>query len=216
MAVRSGRHAVSDRVYRGTQRNSGKGQRTQTPSARRAGRFTSHAAVGGALLAKNPRMEIVAGMIRHQMTPAAELRTKGLPSDVALGAEMLMIAIYFDGAITRGIEKDQALAHMRGRPDVYEAHVVAALEHQEIAAPELEIKSIYLRELRLDMVLNQDLSTATGLFLAPKGQIVSPAFIARLKAFARSRGVVEPFSVLAPVSRPTKSVAFQARQAVQN
>ncbi len=54
------------------------------------------------------------------------------------------------------------------------------------------------------MILNEDIVTKSGVFVIPKGQLVSEAVITRLRNFARSTGIHEPFSVLVPAATPSE------------
>ncbi len=65
--------------------------------------FTSHPSIGHGLISKIPRLEAIAEMVRHQMTPLRDLRDPKISDVVAVGAQMLMIAIFFiDERVSRG------------------------------------------------------------------------------------------------------------------
>jgi CheY-like chemotaxis protein len=170
--------------------------------------WTAHPSIGSSLLARIPRMETVAAIVRHQMTPYSELQNSKVSAEAAQGAQMLSVSIFLDGAVNRGMFRSDAVAYLRTRPDVYDPSFVDAIEHVELAATPREPKAIYIRDLQMDMIINQEIWTKDGLFVTPKGQPVSMVLFARLKAFSKSRGIPEPISVLAPV--PARKAVAQA------
>lgn len=176
--------------------------------------FTSHPSIGRGLLSKIPRLEIIAEIIKHQMTPLRDLRDPTIPDAVSVGAQMLMIAIYFDETVSRGGSLVAALKTMRERPEVYQASLVAAMETAEVTAVERAVKSVYLRDLHPRMIVHEDIRAKNGLFLVAKGQAISEALIARLKNFGRSVGIGEPFMVLAPVPQPVSTEPIRREQPV--
>lgn len=162
--------------------------------------FACHPSVGHGLVAKIPRLEVIAEIIRLQTTPL-HLHGSKLSDVVAVGAQMLMIATNFDDAISRGASPASALKLMRDRPSVYQASLVAAIEQAEICKVEMERKALYLRELRPNMIVDQDVQVKNGLFVVAKGHVVSEALIARLLNFATAFGIAEPLSMLVPTSK---------------
>jgi CheY-like chemotaxis protein len=169
------------------------------PTAEEKETFGGHPAIGASLLARIPRMGTVADMVRYQMAPVRDLRNGNIAPEVALGAQLLMIANFLDSSMTREKSRSDTLSYMRTNPEIYNPQAVAALENVEIATARFEPQMILLRDLQLDMIINQEIWTKNGLFVAPKGQTVSLLLFARLKAFDKSRGIVEPFSVQAPL-----------------
>ena len=55
-----------------------------------------------------------------------------------------------------------------------------------------------VRDLHTLMELDEDVRTSAGLLLVPRGQPVTVAVVQRLRSFARSQGVREPFRVRIP------------------
>jgi response regulator RpfG family c-di-GMP phosphodiesterase len=171
------------------------------PSPEEQKTYHGHPAIGSSLLARIPRMKPIADMILHQMTSVAELDKGELRRETVLGAGMLGVAVFLEAAVSRGTPGQDAVAYMRARPTIYSQPLVAAIQSVELASVGREPKAVLLRDLQLDMVVNQDIWTRDGLFVMPKGQTVSTLIMARLKAFGKSRGIVEPISVLAPASQ---------------
>jgi hypothetical protein len=164
--------------------------------------FAGHPAVGHSLLAKIPRLEGIADIIRLQATPP-HLHGPGVPDIVAIGAQMLMVATSFDSSICRGASPAAAVKMMRDRPSAYQPSLVASIERAEICPIEMARKALYLRDLRPRMVVDQDIVVKNGLFVVAKGQMVSEVLIARLLNFASAFGIAEPLKMLVPVSKRT-------------
>jgi hypothetical protein len=163
--------------------------------------FDRHPEVGGALLAKIPRLERVAAIVAGQMN-VPDLATlpgdaRRWPSDV-LGAQILRVAVGFDRLVRQGLGRTQALEKLkRSAP----AALVEALNAAQFT-DEMERRSVRVSELRLRMILDDDVRTRTGLVLARRGLEVSETIIAPLHSFAQRVGVVEPLRVLLPQRVP--------------
>lgn len=162
--------------------------------------FASHTIVGHRLLAAIPRLEAVAGMVRFQMTPFCELQTLHLPEAISAGAQMLMIAHQFDAITSHNGSWDAALRFLSDRPDTYQSSLVKSLACLD-AVPEMETRTVRLRDLRPRMILNQDIRTPNGLLLVASGQVLSDSVIATLLN-SRFAGWDGSFSVRVPVARP--------------
>jgi len=163
----------------------------------------SHPEIAYSLLAKIPRMETIAQIIRYQLEPYSFFKRPDIPDVVAIGAQMLKTATYFDESVSMRGSPSDALKYMSGRPETFQPRLVAALEGVEISAVAHAVKSLHVRDLQLGMVLNEDIVALTGLFVIPKGQLVTEAVLARLRNFSRAPGLREPFSVLVPSARPS-------------
>jgi response regulator RpfG family c-di-GMP phosphodiesterase len=167
--------------------------------------FASHPSIGQKLLARIPRLEVIADMVGYQMTPFRGLRDLKLPEVVKLGAQMLMVAIHLDQTVCRGGSTESAWKFMADRPEMYQPELTAAIRSVDAGAVETEERTIRLSELRPRMIINENLRATNGLLLAAKGQAVSDAIIARLLNFSSFAGLNHSFRVLVPVSRPAVS-----------
>jgi CheY-like chemotaxis protein len=164
--------------------------------------FASHPSIGKKLLAKIPRLEVIAEIIGYQMTPFCELRGSKIPEVVKVGAQMLMVAIRLDETVSRGASRESALTFMGDRPEIYQPELTVAIGSAEVGAVEMEVRTIRLRELRPNMIIIEDLWASNGLLLVAKGQLVSEAVIARLLNFSKFALNDRSFSVRVPVPRP--------------
>jgi hypothetical protein len=177
--------------------------------------FLSYPSVGAGLIGKIPRLEVIAEIVRHQRTPLRDLRDPKITDVTVAGAQMLMIAMYFDNAVSRGGSPSSALRFMRERPEEYQTTLVNAMETAEVSALDMAAKTITVADLRVGMVANEDIRTKNGLFLVAKNQVISEALVARLKNFHRTTGLVEPIAVLAPAPQPKARESLRVEQLVR-
>lgn len=90
----------------------------------------SHPEVGSKLIANIPRLESVAWMIaaqRHAYKTYCVQPAEALDDELALGAQMLKVAIDLDQLLASGLTPDAALDELRQHPDEYSPRVVTAL-----------------------------------------------------------------------------------------
>jgi CheY-like chemotaxis protein len=160
--------------------------------------FRSHPSIGQKLLAKIPRLEVIAEIVGHQMTPYSELRDLKVSDVVQVGAQMLMVAIRLDEAVSRCASPESALKFMSERPEIYQPRLTTAIASADVGAVEMEVRTIRLRDLRPNMVICEDLWAANGLLLVAKGQTVSEAVIARLLNFGKFAWNDRTFKVQVP------------------
>ena len=154
--------------------------------------FTSHCDVGHDLLARIPRLELVAKMVARQRVPWSRTSDTG---PAGIGASLLNVAADFDEQIMRGGTMPTVLAGMRatGR---YNPSVLLAMQAMQVMEAQSETRAIRVADLRKGMFFNADVFSTKGLLLLANGQEVTDAAIARLNSFNRTVGVVEPISVL--------------------
>jgi CheY-like chemotaxis protein len=164
--------------------------------------FASHPSVGQKLLARIPRLEVIADIIGYQMMPFRELRDLKISDVVRVGAQMLMTAIRLDEAVSGGASQESALKFMTDRPEVYQPRLTIALGSAQVGAVEMEVRTIRMRDLRPNMIINEDLWAQNGLLLVAKGQSISEPVIARLLNFGTFAWNDRTFSVRVPVPRP--------------
>jgi response regulator RpfG family c-di-GMP phosphodiesterase len=157
--------------------------------------WRTHPATAQQLLSKIPRLEEIAGWVGSQPTSQTAADTAGSPvTDVAaalLPAVATFLIHHDQGVAGRDIAR-RVTDTQRYPTAVIEA-VRAAVAHQ---VPHGVIKEIGVRNLRPGMVIEDDITTTTGLMLVRRGERVTDALVARLTNFAASVGVKEPFHVL--------------------
>ncbi len=154
-------------------------------------RYSQHPQIGHDLLARIPRLELVAEMILKQnempvdasqsLTPASE--------SVRRGAQMLKVSLAYDRLLSGGSERQEALAALSRKPTQYDAKIVAALRDFKPNRGATECRAIDVRDLRAGMILNEDLRSNAGILLAAKGHEVSQALLKAVRNFAEHGAV---------------------------
>jgi response regulator RpfG family c-di-GMP phosphodiesterase len=187
--------AVLARVYRGGD-----------VGPRELALFEAHPGVGHGLVRKIPRLEAVAEIVACQ---EKRFDGQGPPpdgragTDLPLGARVLKVALDFDNLQTRGHSGIGALEHLRYRDGWYDPAVLDALERVLGAETPRVVQSLPVRQLRCQMVLDEDLLRADGVLLVCRGQEITEPLLHRLLSFAANGVLREPVRVLAP--RPAKA-----------
>ncbi len=93
-----------------------------------------HPAVGARLVANIPRFESIAWMIEAQQLPYRAYnvqRLVALDDEIALGAQILKVAIDLDQLVVSGFSPSAALNELQKRPDEYNPRVVKALSQSK-------------------------------------------------------------------------------------
>lgn len=145
------------------------------------------------LLAKIPRLDAIAQMVRGQ---SESMAPEGAPGDpVALGVKMLRLARSFDEFVSAGKSPEAALTGMRASHPA-ESSLLDGLASMGETDASLEMRRVRITQLSPGMILRADVKSRTGQLLLGKGQEITPSVIARLRGFAASStGVAEPLSI---------------------
>jgi hypothetical protein len=150
--------------------------------------FRAHPETAARLLAKIPRLEAVAEMIRWQQKPQAETSLTGQSRQ---GARLLDVALQFDRRIYRGATPGSALAELRVSPR-FDGRMLDALVNYTPAQAEFEMRRLPIRQVRPGMVLDRDVLSSTGNFLIlKKGTVLTETWIERLGNFSKASGARE-------------------------
>jgi len=149
---------------------------------------SAHPLVAQRLLENVPRLEAVAKIIGGQI------------DGKEVGCEMLRAANEFDRLIRAGSSRADAIVEMRYQRPPFDSKLLAALENVAVDKTGYDTRMVTVGQLDTLMVINQDVWAKNGVLLLAKGQPVTFTVLARLRSFARTLGVMEPFSVLAPPS----------------
>ena len=147
--------------------------------------YSQHPQIAHDLLARIPRLELVADMILQQKEVPTDLSRSLSPDaeSVRRGAQMLRVSLAFDRLLSTGSERQEALLALSRNPAEYDAKMVAALKDFRTSRGPTELRAIDVRDLRTGMILNEHLRSTTGMLLAAKGQEVSHALVKTVHNF---------------------------------
>ncbi len=173
--------------------------------------FASQYEVAGRILARIPRLEQIATIVATQHLPVnatSDPNAKAL-DNIQIGVQMLQIASAFDQGVIRGLTRDAVLAEIKGKRK-YNPELITALRTAELPEYGGQARLVKLEDLRCGMVIDGEVQAKNGILLYAKGQEVTQTLIERLRNFALSVGIVEPFPVLVPQMNESK-VRVKAR-----
>ena len=151
-------------------------------------RYSQHPQIAHDLLARIPRLELVADMILQQKEVPTNLSRSLSPDaeSVRRGAQMLRVSLAFDRLLRTGSEKQEALLALSRDSAGYDAEMVAALADFKLSRGPTELRPVDVRDLRPGMILNQNLRSTTGVLLAAKGHEVSNALVKAVHNFVEN------------------------------
>lgn len=167
--------------------------------------------VARTLLRSIPRLEPVLEILEHQNArfEAPRRGTEGPHGEeIPIGARLLRVALDHDALELRGTLGTRAIAVLRGRQGEYDPAVLDALAKLRAWDEEgREIRELRLPDLRIGMILADDVLARTGALLVARGQTISDGLLLRLRAFAENVGVMEPLLIAIPADLPEESMA---------
>lgn len=163
--------------------------------------FDMHPMIASQLLGHIPRMEQVAEIIVYQ---EKHFDGSGNPKDlrqgetIPLGSRILKVVLDFDILESKGNRKDKVLEKLKHRSGWYDPVVLKSLEYILGVGAKYVVKNVTTGELKIGMILSEDVSTVKGQLIISRGQKVSPVLIKRLRNFGKM-GIKEPIRVYVPL-----------------
>lgn len=165
--------------------------------------FSQHPFVAADLIARIPRMKLVADIIRNQ---DKYFDGNGTPGDkrqgheIPMEARILKVALDFDAMESAGKTKAEAFDELKKRKGWYDPTVIDALKTALAKEIKYEMKMSVVAEIQEGMILAEDITSSNHILLVSKGQEVNPSMIMKLQNFKKTIGVREPFKVLLPMT----------------
>ncbi len=144
------------------------------------------------VLEKIPRLEAVCEIIALKDTVSAQ---QPLEDPAILGAQLLRCATRYDELLSRGSSPAQALTEMKKEQATYNPVVLAALERVEPPLLQETIDLVAIHDLRLGMVLADDIRGTNGAMIVSKGQSVSSLMRRRLENFLQQQTIPDKVRV---------------------
>lgn len=158
--------------------------------------YRNHPAAGAKLLQNIPRLENVVGIIANQLKTYEEIEEdSSLSYEVAMGAQVLKIAIDHDLLQFRGLSHSAAVGEMRKSGSLYNEQVLRALQSIKVIEEHNRVVSLNVRDITIGMVAEEDIVAQNGIMIAPKGQKITWPVLQGLQNFSRQVGVKEPVAV---------------------
>jgi len=163
--------------------------------------FNAYPSVAASLLENIPRLGTVSQMVNRQQLDYSDcqLTDDSLPDDPAiLGGLMLRVALDFDLLIGRNKSLSAAIGDMKRQSGIYHPQLLKSMLSMEQIDRSMEVRSIYVKDVTAQMIADEDIHASSGLLLVAKGQEISTPNLKRLRSFAQSIGIIEPFRMRIP------------------
>lgn len=153
------------------------------------------------LLAKIPRFEGVAEIVRWQANPYDQ--SLGATDPRRHSASLLKAALDFDRCCQQGMKSVEALGEMRRDEAHYAPGILPAFQSLVAASDDdtdngIVRQEVRLNELAVGMQLTEHVVTQTGKRLIGAGRVITDALISRLQKYAKTESVCEPIAVENP------------------
>lgn len=161
--------------------------------------YRSHPQAGYELLAKIPRMSLVAKIIRVQYDPPpldTDIAWVTEDSDiVAASAQILAVTLELDKLLGQGLTHRDAILNLRRRKWNVSSQVLDALTQLPGAEGTAQIREVSLSGLMVGMVMEEAILSKDGLLLVSKGQEITLPLLLRLKKISQTINIQEPLLV---------------------
>lgn len=175
--------------------------------------YDVHPNIGYKLLVNIPRLQQIAQIIERQQQAAIYPISPAViisPEDeVAIGAQLLAVALDFDLRLMQGENCHNILAEMRRQTGVYNPALLTALGQilsangaSENDNSTLFTVAVSALDLKTGMIIESDVWSRAGNLLVQKGQEVTLPVLMRLRNFAQGVGIDGPIMVRAVNSPP--------------
>jgi len=159
-------------------------------------------AAAAQLLTSIPRLEPIRDILAYQnkhYDGSGSPRNTVAGDRIPLGARLLKIVLDYDALETQGTPPTLILDILRGRTGWYDPALLEALPAAlGRVASGVTVSEVRLRDLRVGMILAEDLMAKNGILLIARGQAVRSSFLERIRNFSERIGVVEPVRVIVP------------------
>ena len=148
------------------------------------------------LIKRIPRFEPIAEMILNQNKPFHQYKN-AVQDPVSIGAQILKLAIDLDGLITSGWQSDEIkLKMINDAEHNYNPHLTVTLLDYFVDVDYYEHLALNVAELKIGMILDQDVFSSAGALLLVKGQEITDTVLPRIINFQHYVGVLQPIRIL--------------------
>ena len=156
--------------------------------------FDMHPAIAGVLLKKIPRLQDVAWMVAQQRTKLEDSVTS-VSKELAIGAEILRVAVEFDDMKAKGMGDSEARERLRASSKLT-PRALDSLKCVKPGSEGFDLRTIPISGLAAGMVLQEDVATNVGVLIAARGQELTYSLIVCLNNFHRQGEIPDEFLVL--------------------
>jgi response regulator RpfG family c-di-GMP phosphodiesterase len=166
--------------------------------------FAGHPLIAGELIRSIPRLDFVADIITYQNAKDSSETLDG--TEVPLESQILKLATDFDLKELNSESSLHALAELKKFSSHYNPQVFEALSDYVKTERNLQFAELMLHELRVGMVLAQDIKNVSGTLLMSKGQEITKSASRLLENFSAKNSIKGPFKVVVSKMQPAATV----------
>jgi CheY-like chemotaxis protein len=148
------------------------------------------------LLAKIPRMDPVTAILRASPCAGDSLPVRER-EEPAWSAHVLHTVMAFDRLLSHGVDPVAAVEELKREEQAFSPAVLTALEKIPFAGVRARLELVAADAVEIGMLIGENIYTADGVLLVPKGYVVNEAVRRRLINFAREKAISAKVPVLA-------------------
>jgi response regulator RpfG family c-di-GMP phosphodiesterase len=164
-------------------------------------RFDAHPSVARKLLSNIPRLEPIAWIIAQQGECSGELEGVSdveTPDTIKVGAQILRAASLFDRFYSNGLSREDATLKLEPAMKGCPSSIIQAFREVEVPREVMPIRSCFVDELTIGMILDQEIRSHDGILLVAKGQQITHPMLLRLNALKEKEEIKGTLRVLVP------------------
>jgi response regulator RpfG family c-di-GMP phosphodiesterase len=183
-------------------------------SNKETGLYHQHPQIGHDLIARIPRMEMVADIVADQNRRFGDESVQpiqtGSTAETVLSSRILKVVLDFDKLIIAGNTPLNAMQELSGRVGWYDPQVL--IELQVLLAGKVDdfvCHDLTVQELKPGMVLDGALNSTRGSILLPAGQEITLSLILRLANLVEAGIVTDRIRVLVPAGQAHAVAGFR-------
>ncbi len=158
--------------------------------------FAEHPLTAHRLVSKIPRFEDIAEMLRLQSDAVGGT---DVSPDVDLGARMLRVARAVEQLVAQGVSEPEAVAKLLLDARPSEVELFKLLGEFRAVALTNDVKELRVAQMTAHMVLEDDVTTKTGVIVVLGKKQLTQLLLERLIRFSRAGLLIEPVRVRVPV-----------------
>lgn len=151
------------------------------------------------ILANIPRLDSISGMIRNQHKPFNFFKPSEHMEIEELGGQILKACHDFDLLICRGYSRETAIEQMEKNTGDYNPATLIALRAVQMPKIETAIRMVKIKNLKIGMILSEDIRAKNGLLVVPAGHEVNTMLQRRLENFLLQKQIPDEIRVSIPV-----------------
>lgn len=161
--------------------------------------FNTYPQIGKQILAHIPRLEEVSKIISYQLHDFSNnnIHQKFLHNEnLLMATKILNVLINFDLLLKSGKSEQEALELMR-KSNKFDSTILAALDAELAGIYDgLTLLSVELEELKVGVILAEDIKDEDGKVLITKGSEISQASLSRLINYSKFGKIITPIKIL--------------------